>query len=125
MGTTSENYFNLPNPEELHCYVHSLGNSHPVMILHIKQGKGKPDLRVSFIVPIYFEGPMDWKGAKFVVGSTEELLEFWQSIWKGKVSEEVFLRNYQLFKAKIETDTTEVKQVKVIASRAEILEEKE
>jgi hypothetical protein len=122
MAKLSGNYFKLSDPDRLSCYVHSLRTSLPVLIVHVKQGRGKAELRLSFSTPIYFEGPMEWTSANFQIGATQELVELWKRFWKDKVDQEVFLRNYRLFKVPSQADTMNATKVRIIAVNARIVE---
>jgi hypothetical protein len=119
MDRPSDNFFKLSDPNRLSCYVHSFRTSLPILIVHVRQGRGKAELRISFSTPIYFEGPMEWTSANFQIGATQELVELWNRFWKDKVDQEVFLRNYRLFKVPSHADST---QVIIVAANARIVE---
>lgn len=110
----------LSNPKEAHCYIHMYRSSLPVLIVHIKPAKKEPLLRLSFVTPIYLEGPMEWTGAEFEVGTEEEQSAFWNAIWSSTMPQEVFSRNYRLFKAHI-VGSEPPRQVKIIASEVKVL----
>ena len=68
-----ENLLNLERPEFYYCQVWGYIRGHSRMFVRIHpSGDFYNEQYVLFAEIYYFEGPLDWWGAHFALGSTEE-----------------------------------------------------
>ena len=74
MNVTQSNYFNLEQPNEWGCRLWSYGAGHSEMDLIVSSQHGIH--KIAFVGVEYYEGPIDWKGANFELGSAEDTLNF-------------------------------------------------
>jgi hypothetical protein len=114
----NDNYFGFVQPENANCHIYLLRDSHPVLIIEVKFEK-QPPVHISFITPIYFDGTMSWRGANFELAEPSECYPIWESFWRLTVPEEVFMRNYKLFRVAIK-DTQPVRYIKIVSAMPKV-----
>lgn len=113
-----DNYFQLQNPEELHCSVWLYQTHHSFMKIQVHKGDFEPFLWLDFDGVGYFEGPMQWQGANFMVMKKEYQLHYHEILGHTRrKQEERLLEDSKLF---FVSATNENLQIKILARDGKI-----
>jgi hypothetical protein len=113
-----DNYFQLPDPEELICYVRAYGPAFPILSLHIPTEE--VDYFLTFQQPAYFDAPMAWRGANFTLGTEDEREIIAHRFAVTPEAVEIYRHEALLFKAKVNKDTAHPRTIQILAFRAKL-----
>jgi hypothetical protein len=114
----SENFFAISNPDDRHCHIFQWTNFHSSLFIKVIHFPTKEIIWLRFGAPLYADVKSGWKGANFILGSQEELSEYWEKLWSDTYTKDQFLRR-KLFRVKpINIDY----EFKIICAEAHVME---
>lgn len=115
MNFTQSNFFNLEQPEEWVCRLWSYGAGHSEMEIIVRRQSVVQ--KIGFVGVEYFDGPTDWKGANFELGSSEDTLMFLRRVTSlTEFSDESLLETSKLFSVAVQDSNVPGLRVNIVAA---------
>ena len=116
---SASNCFNLPDPDEMKCTVWAYKVSFGVLRIKIEPASDADNaMWLTFDGAVYFEGPTQWQGANFRLGTPQEHLELRYLLGHHRyASDQQLLENAKLFivPSKAEWLTSTTLNIKILA----------
>ncbi|MBZ0294527.1 MAG: hypothetical protein K8L99_18325 [Anaerolineae bacterium] len=117
-----ENFFDLPNPNELHCQIVQFGTHHSSLEVKVHTGIDDRELfRISFSLPQYVNCPMSWVGASFRKGKIEDFKLAFSSLTNGSHLADRYANSYDIFVANEYTLLPEERKIYIISAGGKLL----
>jgi hypothetical protein len=91
------NFFNLSYPDQFACQVVGYTASLSQLVIKATRSHQQETYFLTFMDVAYFEGPLTWNGARFLVADNSECMEILQQITGFSVQSKDALQEYRLF----------------------------
>lgn len=114
-----DNYFELPDADNLTCRVAGYGPSFPILTLHVSGEDNHMLWLLTFVQPAYFRFPMMWKGCSFRLGTRKEK-EALDLQTGGIVIHQEHVTQFKFFIAQVDVDLPASKTVEILALRCSV-----
>jgi hypothetical protein len=80
MEIEQQNVFDFPEPENLYSTVWMYRVHMPVLLIRVHKPNETDYISLFFENPVYFQGKMNWKGARFDVATTQECEKLFRQV---------------------------------------------
>lgn len=112
------NYFNIPDADNLFCSIWRFRPQHSALKIRVQDQNLQTRFWLYFIVPIFFKGPMSWKGANFRIANPNESAEFLASGFSYPEN----LKDYLMFVADVDNDLPDAKVIQILSVSGKLKE---
>jgi hypothetical protein len=108
--------FKFPSPDQWYCHVSHYEVGHSELHIKAQEMVSGEILTIVFIATIYFEGPLMWRGADFLLEPQEECEALMQKV--GETGLKVLLEARRLFSCRISNASDLSTKVRIVAGES-------
>ncbi len=116
----ARNYFDLPQPNGSLCHLLKYNRAKSFLELKVYEEEGDDAAYLQFEGVAYYEGPVFWKGANFLVASNADCIKVLRDLKiHDNVPDPQLAEMFQMYTARVYRTTRQVKIIALFAQRAQ------